>query len=70
MAKSAIEKQLRTVPLVSETALLLDQPRNATVAPTTDMTGGVIERNDFRRLHRDHPDLHAPLLDAMAKRLA
>jgi CRP-like cAMP-binding protein len=54
---------------VGETALLLDQPRNATVVATTAMTIGVIERNDFRQLLSEHPDLYAPLVDAIAKRL-
>ena len=55
---------------VGETSLLLDQPRNATVIAVTAMTVGVIERSDFRQLLNEHPDLYAPLVDAMAKRLA
>ena len=53
-----------------ETALLLDQPRNATVVAKTAMTIEVIDRKDFKRLLDEHPDLHAPLLDATAQRLA
>ena len=53
-----------------ETALLLDQPRNASVVAKTAMTIEVIDRKDFRRLLDEYPDLHAPLLDATAKRLA
>lgn len=53
-----------------ETALLLDQPRNASAVAITDMTIEVIDRRDFKRLLEEHPDLHAPLLEAMAQRLA
>ncbi len=53
-----------------ETALLLDQPRNATVVALTDMTIEVIDRRDFKRLLDENPDLHAPLLEATAQRLA
>lgn len=53
-----------------ETALLLDQPRNASVVAVTPMTIEVIDRRDFRRLLEEHPDLHAPLLEATAQRLA
>jgi CRP-like cAMP-binding protein len=53
-----------------ETALLLDQPRNASVVATTDMTVDVIDRRDFRRLLEQHPDLYAPLLQAITQRLA
>jgi CRP-like cAMP-binding protein len=53
-----------------ETALLLDQPRNASVAAATDMTIEVITRHDFKRLLDENPDLHAPLLEATARRLA
>ncbi len=53
-----------------ETALLLDQPRNASVVATTDMTIEVIDRQDFKRLLEKHPDLHAPLLEATAQRLS
>jgi len=55
---------------VGETALLLDQPRNASVVATTDMTIEVIDRQDFRRLLEQYPDLHAPLLEATAQRLS
>ena len=53
-----------------EMALLLDRPRNASVVATTDMTIEVIDRQDFRRLLEEFPDLHAPLLAATAQRLA
>lgn len=53
-----------------ETALLLDQPRNASVVATTDMTVEVIDRQDFRRLLDQYPDLYAPLLEATTQRLA
>ena len=53
-----------------ETALLLDRPRNASVVAKTDMTIEVIDRQDFRRLLEEYPDLYAPLLEAMAQRLA
>jgi CRP-like cAMP-binding protein len=53
-----------------EMALLLDRPRNASVVATTDMTIEVIDRQDFRRLLTEFPDLHAPLLEATAQRLA
>ncbi len=53
-----------------ETALLLDQPRNASVVATTDMTIEVIDRQDFRRLLDQYPDLYAPLLEATTQRLA
>ena len=53
-----------------ETALLLDQPRNASVVAATDMVIAVIERRDFKQLLEEHPDLHAPLLEATARRLA
>jgi len=53
-----------------EMALLLDRPRNASVVARTDMTIDVIDRQDFRRLLEEFPDLHAPLLEATAQRLA
>ena len=53
-----------------ETALLLDQPRNASVVAKTAMTIDVIDRQDFRRLLEEYPELHAPLLEAAARRLA
>ena len=53
-----------------ETALLLDQPRNASVVAKTAMTIDVIDRQDFRRLLEEYPDLHAPLLEATAQRIA
>ncbi len=53
-----------------ETALLLDQPRNASVVAKTEMTIDVIHRQDFRRLLEEYPDLHAPLLEAAARRIA
>jgi len=53
-----------------ETALLLDQPRNASVVAKTAMSIEVIDRKAFKRLLDEHPDLYAPLLDATAKRLA
>ncbi len=52
-----------------ETALLLDQPRNATVAAKTDMVVEVIERRDFKGLLEEYPDLYAPLLAATAQQL-
>ena len=55
---------------LGETALLLDQPRNASVVAKTAMTIEVIDRKDFRRLLDEYPELHAPLLDATASRLA
>jgi CRP-like cAMP-binding protein len=55
---------------IGETALLLNQPRNATVVAKTDMTIEVIDRRDFNRLLKDHPALYAPLLKATALRLA
>lgn len=53
-----------------ETALLLDQPRNASVVAVTDMTIEVIDRQDFRQLLDQYPDLYAPLLEATTQRLA
>jgi CRP-like cAMP-binding protein len=53
-----------------EMALLLDRPRNASVVARTAMTIDVIDRQDFRRLLDEFPDLHAPLLAAVAERLA
>ena len=53
-----------------EMALLLERPRNASVVAKTDMTIDVIDRQDFRRLLDEFPDLHAPLLEATAQRLA
>ena len=53
-----------------EMALLLDRPRNASVVARTSMTIEVIDRQDFRRLLEEFPDLHAPLLEATAQRLA
>ncbi len=53
-----------------EMALLLDRPRNASVVARTDMTIEVIDRQDFRRLLQEYPDLYAPLLEATALRLA
>lgn len=53
-----------------ETALLLDQPRNATVTAKTDMVVEVIERRDFKGLLEAYPDLYAPLLQATAHQLA
>jgi CRP-like cAMP-binding protein len=53
-----------------EIALLLDQPRNASVVAKTAMTIDVIDRQDFRRLLEEYPDLHAPLLQATAQRIA
>ena len=53
-----------------EMALLLERPRNASVVARTEMTIEVIERQDFRRLLEEFPDLHAPLLEATAQRLA
>jgi CRP-like cAMP-binding protein len=53
-----------------EMALLLERPRNASVVARTDMTIDVIDRQDFRRLLEEFPDLHAPLLEATAQRLA
>lgn len=53
-----------------ETALLLDQPRNATVVATTDMVVEVIERRDFKGILEEYPDLYAPLLAATAQQLA
>lgn len=55
---------------LGETALLLDRPRNASVVAKTDMTIDVIDRQDFRRLLEEYPDLYAPLLEAAAQRLA
>jgi CRP-like cAMP-binding protein len=55
---------------LGETALLLDQPRNASVVAKTAMTIEVIDRRDFRRLLDEYPELHAPLLEATARRLA
>ena len=55
---------------IGEIALLLDRPRNASVVARTDMTIDVIDRQDFRRLLEEYPDLHAPLLAATARRLA
>lgn len=53
-----------------EMALLLNQPRNATVVAQTDMTVDVIDLKAFRRLLEEYPDLYAPLLQATAERLA
>jgi CRP-like cAMP-binding protein len=53
-----------------EMALLLNQPRNATVVARSDMTVDVIDLQAFRRLLEEYPDLYAPLLQATAQRLA
>lgn len=53
-----------------ETALLLDEPRNATVVATTAMTVEVIDQRDFRRLLEDHPDIRDSLVEATQQRLA
>lgn len=53
-----------------ETALLLDEPRNASVVATTAMTVEVIDQRDFRRLLEDHPDIRACLVAATNQRLA
>ena len=53
-----------------EIALLLDRPRNASVTARTTMTIDVIERQAFRKLLDEFPDLYAPLLAATAQRLA
>jgi CRP-like cAMP-binding protein len=53
-----------------EMALLLDRPRNASVIASTAMTIDVINRQEFRQLLDDFPDLHAPLLAATAERLS
>jgi CRP-like cAMP-binding protein len=53
-----------------EMALLLDRPRNASVVARGPMTIDVIDRQDFRRLLEEYPDLYAPLLAATAQRLA
>jgi len=53
-----------------EIALLLERPRNASVVAKTDMTIDVIDRQAFRQLLEEFPDLHAPLLEATAQRLA
>jgi CRP-like cAMP-binding protein len=53
-----------------EMALLLDRPRTASVVAKTDMTIDVLDRQDFRRLLEEYPDLYAPLLEATAQRLA
>jgi Cyclic nucleotide-binding domain len=55
---------------VGEMALLLDRPRNASVVARTAMTIDVIDRQAFRQLLDEFPDLHAPLLAATAERLA
>jgi CRP-like cAMP-binding protein len=53
-----------------EMALLLKQPRNASVVAKTAMRIDVIAGQDFRRLLDEYPDLYAPLLQATAQRLA
>ena len=53
-----------------EMALLLDRPRNASVVAVTDMTIEVIDRQDFRSLLDQYPEIYAPLLEATAERLA
>ncbi len=53
-----------------EMALLLKQPRNASVVAKTEMRVDVIDRQDFKRLLDEFPDLYAPLLEATAQRLA
>ena len=53
-----------------EMSLLLHRPRSASVVAKTAMTIDVIDRQDFRRLLEEYPDLHAPLLEATAQRLA
>ncbi|MGO9873781.1 MAG: cyclic nucleotide-binding domain-containing protein [Acidimicrobiia bacterium] len=53
-----------------EMALLLDRPRNASVVARTAMTIDVIDRQQFRWLLEEYPDLYAPLLAATAQRLA
>ena len=55
---------------IGEMSLLLDRPRNASIVAKTGMTIDVIDRQDFRRLLEEYPDLHAPLLAATASRLA
>ena len=54
---------------MGETALLLNQPRNASVVAVTDMTIEVIDQRAFAKLLNDHPSLYAPLLKATASRL-
>ncbi len=53
-----------------EIALLLDQPRTASVIADTDMSLEVIERRDFKAFLGEHPELYEPLLAAAAERLA
>jgi len=55
---------------VGEMSLLLSRPRNASVVARTKMTIEVIDRQDFRRLLDEHPDLYVPLLEATVQRLA
>ena len=56
--------------LFGEMALLLDRPRNASIVAKINVTLDVIDRQDFRRLLEEVRDLHAPLLQVTAQRLA
>lgn len=50
-----------------ETALLLDQRRNARVVAITAMNLQVINQQDFRRLVGEHPELRSALFEATAR---
>lgn len=52
-----------------EIALLLEQPRTATVRAVTDVTIEVIGRSDFTNLLETDPELYQPLVEVMAQRL-
>jgi CRP-like cAMP-binding protein len=51
-------------------ALLLERRRNASIVARTPMTIDVIDRNGFRKLLDEFPELYQPLLHATAQRLA
>lgn len=53
-----------------ELALLVDQPRNATVTATSDLTAQVIDRRGFQQLLDNSPHLTTNLLHSLARRLA
>ena len=55
---------------LGEVALLVDQPRNATVKATSPVTVLVVNDRDFRVLLRENPDIQLTILEALAQRLA
>jgi len=62
------EAELGPGDFFGELALLDGERRAATVIATTQLTTVRIERNAFRRLLREEPELALKLLEGMAKR--